>query len=189
MSDGPHRSLPMPRHWKDLAKRAAKAAFSSDEVCEALPVALKRDFLGQRQALDEIKGILGCGPQSSLFANDRLDHLEEARSQNPGSTALGIMLDCAIEAVQSGLTGDSAFQSAMTSALSSYTRGEFRAIEEHYQRKDSTRSARFVRQRLEAALGKCDLGTVASDIAAAHSPKVSEFQLQKYTGVDEGPPL
>jgi hypothetical protein len=45
MSDGPHRSLPMRRHWKDLAERAAKAAFSPDQVCEALPLALKCDIL------------------------------------------------------------------------------------------------------------------------------------------------
>jgi hypothetical protein len=44
MSDGPHRSLPMRNHWRNLAERAAKAVFSPQEVSEALPYALHRDI-------------------------------------------------------------------------------------------------------------------------------------------------
>ena len=44
MSDGPHRSLPMSRGWKQLARRAANKAFSPVEVCDALPAALHQDW-------------------------------------------------------------------------------------------------------------------------------------------------
>ena len=44
MSDGPHRSLPMRPAWKKLAERADKAAFSAEEVRDALPAALAEDW-------------------------------------------------------------------------------------------------------------------------------------------------
>ena len=44
MSDGPHRSLPMRKPWKDLAMRGDKAAYSASEVAEAATNALASDF-------------------------------------------------------------------------------------------------------------------------------------------------
>ncbi len=62
MSDGPHRSLPLRPHWKTLARRAAKAAHSPDEVAEALPFALKRELL--QAPLNQIREVLNG---STLF--------------------------------------------------------------------------------------------------------------------------
>jgi hypothetical protein len=81
MSDGPHRSLSMRRHWKDFAERAAKAAFSPDQVCEALPLALKRDILeapieAMREILDNRK--------PDLFSTHHIEKLEELRRSCPG---------------------------------------------------------------------------------------------------------
>ena len=44
MSDGPHRSLKMPRGWKKLAERADKKAYAPEEVRHALPEALEQDW-------------------------------------------------------------------------------------------------------------------------------------------------
>jgi hypothetical protein len=43
MSDGPHRSLPMRRGWKRVAERGDKRAYASEEVSEAIIVALEQD--------------------------------------------------------------------------------------------------------------------------------------------------
>ena len=44
MSDGPYRSLKMPRGWKKLAERADKKAYAPEEVRDALPDALEQDW-------------------------------------------------------------------------------------------------------------------------------------------------
>ena len=44
MSDGPHRSLKMPRGWKKLAEHADKKAYAPEEVRDALPDALEQDW-------------------------------------------------------------------------------------------------------------------------------------------------
>lgn len=187
MSDGPHRSLPMRRHWKDLAERAAKAAFSADEVCEALPVALKRDFFAEAP-LEAIRDILGGGKQASLFSDERAEQLEAARHSSRSAVG-NTLINCAIEAVADGLSGEAAFRSALANALEEHTRGEFRSIEEHYQDKASAYSARFVRDRLDAARRQSDFGGMAGDIATHGKQRLSDVQLEKRSGLDEGPPL
>lgn len=44
MSDGPHRSLPLPTHWKKFAERVYKPAFPLLEMTDAATDALLRDF-------------------------------------------------------------------------------------------------------------------------------------------------
>src|SRR5258708_3674788 len=114
MSDGPHKSLPMRRHWKDLAERAAKAAYAPDQVCEALPHALKRDILeapikGIREILD--------GRQTVLLSEQQIEKLEELRGSCRGSAAANVAIDCAVEAVRNGLKGEAASESAFQNAF------------------------------------------------------------------------
>ena len=187
MSDGPHRSLPMRRHWKELAERAAKAAFSSDEVCEALPVAIKRDFFAEAP-LETVREILGGGKQASLFSDDRAEQLDAARQASRSAVGT-ILIDCAIEAVADGLAGEAAFRSALASALEQHTRGEFRSIEEHYQAKASAYSARYLRDRLDAARQRIDFKGLSGEIATKGKQPLSKVHLAKRRGLDEGPPL
>lgn len=187
MSDGPHRTLPMRQHWKELAKRAAKAAFAADEVCEALPVALKRDFFVEAP-LDEVREILCGGDQPLLFNEEAAQRLEGLRQSN--CSAVGnILIDCAIDAVGNGQSGDAAYDAALKSALDEHTRGAFRQMEEHYLQEGSARNARFLRERLDAARNQTNFETIASDISTQGRQPISSLQLQKRTGLDEGPPL
>ena len=187
MSDGPHRSLPMRRHWKDVAERAAKAAFAPDQVCEALPYALKRDITGA--PLDTVRDILTGAQQGSLFPEQRLEQLEAARQDCRGSAAGNALIDCAIEAVTSGLNGEQAFQSALKNALEDNARSALRGIEEHYQHKASDRSARYVRDRLAVARRQCDFSALATDLMSSGKPSRNAVQLPRHTGLDEGPRL
>ena len=43
MSDGPHRSLPMRRGWKLVTERSGKRAYASEEISDAILVALEQD--------------------------------------------------------------------------------------------------------------------------------------------------
>ena len=44
MSDGPYKSLPMKRPWKDVCERAYKESYSEQERAESMFVAFHSDF-------------------------------------------------------------------------------------------------------------------------------------------------
>ena len=185
MSDGPHRSLPMRRHWKDFAERSAKAAFSPDEVCEALPYALKREIL--EAPIKDIRDIMNGG---SLFSEFRVEQLEALRQSCRGSASATRVIDCAVEAALGGLTGDAGAHSALRNALEDTARDSLRGIEEHYQREASSRSAGYVRTRMDAARQQLDCGALASELLSSETPQSRRsVTLTRHTGVDEGPPL
>jgi hypothetical protein len=177
----------MRRHWKDLAERAAKSVFAKEAVREALPHALKKD-VGELP-LDRVRDILGGGRQGKLFQEDRIAQLEETRNDCRGSALGNALINCAIEAVTDGLTGDNACKTALKNAFDEYTRNAFRGVEEHYQREGSDRSARFVRERLDAARSECDFGGLASEIMSPNKLANSPSRLLKHMGIDEGPAL
>ena len=188
MSDGPHRSLPMRRHWRDVAERADKAAFSPAQVSESLPHALKRDL--SEAPLEAVRDMLGGGLQSSLFAEQRVEHLEAARGVCRGSAAGNALIDCAIEAVNDGLVGDAAYHSALRNMLEDTARSALRGIEEHYQRETaSDRRTYHIRGRLDAARRQCDFGGLAAELMSGGNPGREAARLPRQTGLDEGPRL
>ena len=187
MSDGPHRSLPMRRHWKDLAERAAKAAYSVDQVCEMLPYALKKDL--REVPLAAVRDILGGAPQGALFPNERIEQLEAVRQASRRSAASNAVIDYAIQAVGDGLTGDAAFRATLENACEERARSGFRSVEEHYHREATARSARYVRDRLDAARQQCDFKAIASGFIAPGKPPRDALRLPRHMGLDEGPAL
>ena len=215
MSDGPHRSLPMRRHWKDLAKRATNPAYSPDEVSEALLPPLTREF--RAEPLSEIRGILGDGKQVdraglgpdgdllqlseeavaasannqsrgvTVFKGDRSARLDAARQLCRGSVAGNTLIDCAIEAAANGMTGDIAFREALENALEAHARGGCHQIEEHHHRKEP-HSTSNVRDRLRTARALCSYAALASALMSG-KPLDGNLRLPKRTGINEGPSL
>jgi hypothetical protein len=187
MSDGPHRSLPMRRHWRDLAERAATPAFNAEQVAEAFPVALKIEF--REAPLAKIRDILGGSPQTSLFKEDRAVQLEAARSDCRGSAAGNRLIDSALEVNANGLTGDAALRTALENALDAHARSGCHQIEEHYRRQEPQSTA-DMRARLKAALDQCAQSEVASElISGQQDASGGKARLRKRTGIDEGPAL
>lgn len=185
MSDGPHRSLPLRLHWKRLARRAAKAAHSPDEVAEALPFALKCELLqAPLKAINEVM----C--RDTLFHTIRIEQLEALRVQHPGSAPANLTIDCALAAIASGLTGEAGAHAAVSAALADTMHSALRAVEEHYQREASPRSGNYVRQRLDAARHQVDCGAIARELLSSGvPPRQRAVTLRTRKGVDEGPPL
>lgn len=185
MSDGPHRSLPMRAHWKDLAQRASQSAFAHEQVCEALPHALKRDIL--EAPIKDIRDIMSGG---SLFPELRIEQLEALRETCRGSAPANLAIDCAVEAARNGLTGDPATETALRNALDDTARSALRGMEEHYEREANSRSAGYLRTRLDAARQQLDCHALAREILASKKPPSRRsLTLPRRTGVDEGPPL
>lgn len=187
MSDGPHKSLPMRSHWKRLAERADKAAYSVHEVSEALPAALQQEF--REAPLKKLKKALGVDNQGMLFTVQDPKELDALRAECPGSAAGNALIDCAKEAVASGLSGEAACEQALANALDECSRSAFRGIEEHYYRKAPDYRAQFVRSRLDEGRSRCDINSLAKDMLNA-PPKGSHGRtLSKHGGLDEGPEL
>lgn len=186
MSDGPHRSLPMRRHWKKFAERAATRSYSLDEVAAVIPGALVNDF--KDTPLNQVRDILLGDSQRSLFPRNCADQLEELRGTCRGSTVGNMFLDCAIEANAIGLTGDSAINAAAKNALEAYARGICRQIEEHYRRKKPG-SELNVRNRLSAACEQVSFASFATEMMSGNSGGRGKLLVMKHTGIDEGPQL
>ncbi len=175
----------MRRHWKDLAQGAAKSAFTPEEVCEALPYALKRDIL--EAPIKDIRDIMGGG---SLFPELRVEKLETLRETCRGSASANLTIDCAIEAATNGLTGEAGTEVALRNALEDTARSALRGMEEHYEREANPRSAGHLRTRLDAARQKLDCGALAREILSSEKPSSRRsVTMPRHSGVDEGPQL
>jgi hypothetical protein len=174
----------MRRHWKDLAERSAKAAFSPDQVSEALPHALKKEILSA--PIKEIRDIMGG---DTLFPELRIERLDALRQAHRSAAATHV-IDCAIAAAASGLTGEAGTHAALQKRASRHDAQCPPRIEEHYQREATSRSAGYVRTRLDAASQQLDCGAIARDLLApATPPSPRSVTLPRQSGVDEGPPL
>jgi hypothetical protein len=79
---------------------------------------------------------------------------------------------------------------AVKNAIGDTTRDALRGIEEHYQREDNSRSAGYVRTRLDAARQQLDCDALARELLApGKPPSLRSVTLPRHTGVDEGPSL
>jgi len=186
MSDGPHLSLPLRRPWPKLAERAAKLAYSVDEMVEALEAGLRREL---REVPPVIREIMGGGEQAALFDEDRIAQLEAARSAAWGSTLATAVINCAIEATQCGRFGDEGFSNATETALREVALGHFRSMEEHYLGKAGLRSASNLRTRLDACLKATNLTALVRKHMTSTANKSPNPLPVIRTGIDEGPRL
>jgi hypothetical protein len=185
MSDGPHRSLRMRRHWQKLAERAAKSVFSLSEVNEALPYALHCDIL--EAPIEAVCDIVAGGAQGSFFNDDRLAELEIVGKSYYGSAAAVTLIECAAQTVHQGLTGEAAKEYMLKNTLDGLVRNSFRSMEEHYQRKEGGESSSFLRKRLDAARNALDTEALTKKILSPQ--KRARTRLNKQTGIDEGPAI
>ena len=185
MSDGPHRSLPMRRHWKELAKRLENSSYTPEEIDEAWLSALKKDF--REVPLSETRAILVGNGQGSLFKENRAAQIDSVRQSCRGSVVGDTLIDCVIETDANGLTGNSALHHALTNALEAHVRTHHRQIEEHYYRKSPAKYPQ-VRERLHEAYTRFSRDTFASELMSNPQSNSSHL-LPKRAGIDEGPQL
>ena len=184
MSDGPHRSLNMPRGWKKLAERADNKAFASEEVRDALPEALEQDWRAEvpDRLCDKARDIFD-NKQSSLFG-DQANRLEALRRETAGYNLGNAFLDYAIQAAAQGRSGDEALKHAAGKALSDRAVRGARQVEEHYRRKSTQGRAAHVRQRIETGVTQSDIASVAGRVAGID--KSERPGRAQQTGLDDG---
>jgi len=189
MSDGPHKSLNMRPRWKRLAEVADNQNFTPEEVCERFPRALEGDWPLEMpdNLCRQVRGILSQD-QNSLFGDPRPGQIEALHREAAGYPLAGVFLDCAIEAANKGMAGDTALREAATNTLIDRATRSTRQVEEHYRRKSTDGRAHRVRERFEGAIVQSDLSAMAGRLTGLDKGKRPPGP-QKRTDLDDGVPL
>lgn len=151
MSDGPHRSLPIGRRWKKLAECLDNPSFSTEDLRERRDAAILGEFA--REVSDPImaalRNILCNSEQGTLFAPTG-GEIENLRSLSNGSPVGGLLLDCAIDAVNSGHIGEAALSAACSDTASEVFERHSRGMAEHFQRETGAKRATDFQMRLDS---------------------------------------
>jgi hypothetical protein len=184
MSDGPHKSLPLPRRWQDLAERAANRAFSDAEVSEAMLVAIRKEFGGL--PIEKLQNAMRAGDQPGLFSDTVEGDLGALRIARPGDASWNALIDCCIDEIRRGGSGAESMSAACEAAIDLKLRAASRQIEEHYLRKQGNRSAFSMRDRLLVARKAVDAAGIASEICSTASRSPSNARIRKQDGIDDG---
>jgi len=186
MSDGPHRSLPMRRGWKRVAKCGDNKAFSLEEVSTSIVSALEED---SRDELDSgfVEGLydLCREPEASLFKDQfgpQLEGLREAAGHGLGRIAL----EHAILLSENGEKRTAIAEQALKHAFKDRAARGARQVEEHYCRESSPSHANDVRGRIENAIENCDPAFNALARRILHIDSGGTSSPIRQQGLDDG---
>lgn len=189
MSDGPHRSLPMRRPWKELAKRGDQDVYDVVQVAEAATLALASDFKKEVSwsLINTLKSIFACDENSLGLPEIAVQQLEQARAEFAGSVFGRNAVEWSIQLVHEGRLEPNAVYEAIGLAAKERGYANTRAIQEHVLRKTNQLRAESVANRLESAisgLSEVELGTKLIDRQTNRNGR-----LTKSISLDEGVPL
>ena len=185
MSDGPHKSLNLKRHWRKLAERADISAYDASEVCESMEVALKSDFQKEvsNTTLKELKEIADDAI-SSLFS-DHKQRLQALSSKTQPEPLQNLLIECLKYQLDRKKAGNhNPLTTAIQDAIDIHCSRHNRQIEEHYFRKGKRADGDNIKERLDQAKQALNLQTLTRDIlepSRAPSSKVA-----KKSDLDEG---
>ena len=185
MSDGPYRSLPMKPRWRRAAKCAYKAAYSQEEIADALTRASHADFRAEvRSALINTISAIVAPKEPDLFRNQAVSALK-ALVHTCASPLEASLVNIAADIVAAGQFGAAALQQAVEDTISERLLRNYRQVEEHVRLDDSASNAKFVRARLEAAHGNINLAQLAQS-ALKIGPALPRRNRAPNTDLDAG---
>jgi len=175
----------MRKGWKRVAERCDQNAFASEEVSEAIVVALEQDCRQEMSApfLDAAWRIF-ADPEPSLFTGQQIAPQLESLRQMAGSGLGRMVLEEAILVAERGGTGMAGLTQAITNALTNRAAKGARQIEEHYCRESTTPRARHVRARIEEVIGSAAFDGLAHRILRVES--TPRPQITRQQGLDDG---
>ena len=176
----------MRRHWKRLAERASNAAWDAEERREALTGALQRDWRVEVPAgfVGRVRDILD-DQQGDLFRGSATARLEALSGETADSPLAGAVLDCMAQALHEGYRGEEALEKAVCDALLERARSGGRQVEEHWLRESSTRSARFMSNRIDEAIAALNMNVIVRR-CVGRAVTVAPRGPVKKSGIDDG---
>src|SRR5688500_9258601 len=131
MSDGPHRSLPLPAHWRGVTLAAFTPSYGLTEVEEKIRYAVERDIT--RAPVAKLCKVLDDAYKDTLFVDERhlISELQALRFLGEAPSLSQALSECAIAAVYEGV-GDQ--KQILHHALQIWYERHRRSIEEHVRR-------------------------------------------------------
>ncbi len=190
MSDGPHKTLPMRRWWKETARVADNAAYAVEALADQAAAALFAEFRHEIGVvgLDALREVVGADGQARLFAETAVDELQQMRSALADTPLLGDLVDYARMALLDGQRGEDALIAALANALQERYGSTALQIEEHYLREAPQSRATHLRTRLEAPeIGRA-IGDLARRLVSGDMPAQSSL-VRREDGLDDGPEM
>ncbi|MXX65555.1 MAG: hypothetical protein F4Z40_00725 [Chloroflexi bacterium] len=186
MSDGPWKSLPLRNHWKQVAKRAEKSAFSSTETSEHLEFAIRKEA-AELPIRTLVRSLVPNG-QMALIEPDIDAVVNRLMQSHPGSKIVQTLAGHLELGHARGLANPDTLETALAQTLEEHARDNARAIEEHYFRKSRSPSVP-VGVRLELARRNCDYEGMAKEMIARSDASDVIAHPRQRSGIDEGPSL
>ena len=189
MSDGPHRSLPMSKRWKQVAERIYNEAYGSTQVGEALTVAVVDDWGREipEALICKIKVVLS-NDQERLFPDQRHQELERLRREFAGYPLAYTFIDYAFQALSKGQSGEGALLDSTCGTTTDFSARGLRQVEEHYHREAPRSRIIDVRRRIDQAIETLDTKAIARQILGIEVYG-RPLKPAKHTGLDAGVPL
>lgn len=188
MSDGPHRSLPLRKLWKELAKRGDQSVYSIAEVAEAAKGALAYDLKEVKwELMDALKAVFTGRDNSLRMREISLQELEDAKTI-AASSVFGLnAVQCAVLLINEGRFGVDAFYEAIGLAAKIRGFANIRSIEEHYLRHSNQQRASKVCKRLSSVISSFSDTQLGSLLVSDDAAKTT--RIKKRSQIDEGVPL
>lgn len=186
MSDGPHKSLPMPKAWRELAKRGDQLTYESSQVADALPAALESDWKNEvsGRLISALKDVFSGRDNSLRLPEIALSQLEAIKVMAAGSVFGINAVSWCIQLVNEGRLDAGALYEAVGMAAKERGYAGVRQVEEHYFREASERRSVRVRDRLEGALSGVAVSHLGSRLI---DPKPSQSVTpRKMTELSDG---
>ncbi|AVP97402.1 hypothetical protein C7S18_09440 [Ahniella affigens] len=187
MSDGPFRSLPLARHWRELAKLAENGNYSREDLADAAFTALEKTWRKDVPAalVVAIHGLF-LKPQHRLFASDRVEEVEALSDLAAGRPLGRLLIEHAAMVVQEGLSGEIGMIEATQRTVEAWEARTYRQIEEHYIREAPPSLTRKVRERVWNALADGDRRALARLLFSQQGRVKRPSHARKHVGLDEG---
>jgi hypothetical protein len=187
MSDGPHRSLPMRRGWKRVAKCGDNNAFTLEEVSTSIVYALEED---SRSEFPDafMKGLCDlCREHETSLFKDQMGLQLEGLRQFAGYGMGRAVLDHALLLSENGERGLAIAEKAVVCALTDRAARGARQVEEHYCRESRQPRAYGVRARIEDAIGSSSpaFNALARKILEIE-PSSAPLPVIKQQGLEDG---
>jgi hypothetical protein len=186
MSDGPYRTLPMKPRWKVVAKATYLEAYDANEVKQCIEAAVLTDYRAEVSSRLEadITRVLTGSDQLGLFHDQQIADLDSLQRRS-GSPMEASLLGNAKLALIDGHSGAAAMLQAVEDTLAERCLNASRQVEEHMHREASDQRARFVRGRMETAIGQTDLASLARG-ALRVSKQESRTAVLRQNSIDDG---
>ena len=188
MIDGPHRSLPLGKNWKNFMLYADKEAYSLGERRQSLSIAVKKEF--SNSVLTAVRDVLDEKERGLFSIVDPVERIEAIREDCPGSTADNLFIDWVIYGLSEGGTGQKVLEDALKNASEELTHAQLRSIEEHHCREEeNVKTIDSLRKRIYETVQETNFDSIASELIESLSSKKNVQKPSKRVGLDEGPEL